>query len=465
MAAFSEDKYDPISLNSILFKDCANVDDKESLGFKFWDMCYLILRMFYVVVKEAVRIFMCFPIKLWFRGCRYFSSEFNNKLVFVVPAYNDFRSLQRVIEIVSTSKDNVLVLDKREYYKAFPRLLILLKSVQSSMRLLKSISKLPAEKKNIIISNLHTLFLSPGFTYYVRKIINNTIPQLVVFANDNSYDRRILIYACEEKNIKTLYVQHASVSYAFPELHTTYSFLDGLDALNKYIAGGKEIHGKVFLLGAIRYDELRRYRTLRKQYKRYCIGVAVNSLDDVNMVEKLCAKLLEYNSDLTIKLRFHPAMKKRMFNHEGKERISYTYASEEKILDYLDSIDLQIAGDTGIHLDTILGGVPSFAYNFNSSLKFYGDSYDYVKNGLIEIVDSFEKVENLITIQRINRPDSSLIRLYDESYGKTYMGHCSEIVANFIKNGCNFNLFEKENNLVQISYKDSCYYIINDDNI
>ena len=460
MAAFSEDKYDPISLNAIWLKNCANVDDKESMCIRIWDMCYLILRMFYVVIKEAVRIFMCFPIKLWFRRCRYFSSEFNNKLVFVVPAYNDFRSLQRVIEIVSTSKDNVLVLDKREYYKAFPRLLILLKSVQSSMRLLKSISKLPAEKKNIIISYLHILFLSPGFTYYARKIINNSTPQLVVFLNDHSYDRRALIYSCEENGITTLYVQHASVSYAFPELRTTYSFLDGLDALNKYIAGGKEIHGKVFLLGAIRYDELRRYRKLRKQYMRHCIGIAVNSLDDMSMVAKLCAKLLEYNSDLTIKLRFHPAMKKRMFNHEGKERISYTYASEEKILDYLDSIDLQIAGDTGIHLDSILGGVPSLAYNFNSSLKCYGDSYNYVKTGLIQYADSFEQVRCFIENNLANQIDPCVVRKFDAAYDGSYAGNCSEIVADFIMNGCNFDLFIEKKKMKEIMYKHISYYTL-----
>ena len=460
MAAFSEDKYDPISLNAIWLKNCANVDDKESMCIRIWDMCHITLRMIYVVIKEAARILMYFPVKLWFRRCRYFSLELNNKLVFVVPAYNDSRSLQRVIEIVSASKDDVLVLNKREYYKAFPRLLIFFKSIQSIIRLLKNISKLPAGKKDVIISNLHTLFLSPGFTYYARKIINNSIPQLVVFANDHSYDRRALIYSCEENGITTLYVQHASVSYAFPELRTTYSFLDGLDALNKYIAGGKEIHGKVFLLGAIRYDELRRYRKLRKQYMRHCIGIAVNSLDDMSMVAKLCAMFLEYYSDVNIKLRFHPAMKKNKFKYEGLERILYTYATEEQLMDYLDSIDLQIAGDTGIHLDSILGGVPSLAYNFNSSLKCYGDSYNYVKTGLIQYADSFEQVRCFIENNLANQIDPCVVRKFDAAYDGNYAGNCSEIVADFIMYGCKFDLFIEKKKLKEIMYKHISYYTL-----
>ena len=459
MAAFSEDKYDPISLNAIWLKYCTNVNDKESMGVRLWDMCYLTLRLFYVIIKETARIFMCFPIKLWFRRCRYFSSEFNNKLVFVVPAYNDFRSLQRVIEIVSTSKDNVLVLDKREYYKAFPRLLILLKSVQSSMRLLKSISKLPAEKKNIIISNLHTLFLSPGFTYYARKIINNSTPQLVVFSNDHSYDRRILIYACEENDIKTLYVQHASVSYAFPELHTTYNFLDGLDALDKYTGEDKEMHGKVILLGAVRYDGLQKYKMSRVSYKRNCIGLAINSMDDLCLVNNFVSKLSSRLGGIRIKIRCHPAMKIKLYKQRQSARIVYTFASDEDIIDYLDSIDLQIAGDSGVHLDAILGGVPSLAYNFSSHSNFFGDNYNYVSNRIIPFVDSIEQVENYVIGAPI-RADKPSVRRYDEAFGKSYAGSCSEIVADFIMGGCNFDLFIAKHKIEEVLYKDILYYAL-----
>lgn len=463
----SRDKYDPVSLNAICFLEESLSKKQIWMNVNACGVLFYILVVFYIVcaiVKELGKIVCRFPIRCWFKRYRYFSERLEGKIVFVVPPLNDYRSLERVIDIVSENETNVLILDKKEYYNAFPRLLILVKSFFSIFQLLHNVSSLPSDMRYIAYKHIDALFLSSGFTYCARKVFEKSSPECIVFANDHSYDRKSLILLSEDLGFKTIYIQHASISSAFPELRTTYSFLDGMDVLEKYTSDEKKIYSKIILIGAVRYDGLRLYSINRKCYKRDCIGIAVNDLDDAISVKKLYDYLLKHLVNLKIKIRLHPAMKKSLYDFCcGKDRIVCISAEDEDVRAYLDSIDLQLAGDSGIHLDAVFGGVPTFVYNFSNSK--YVDSYDYVKNGLIEIVDSFEKVENLITNQRINRPDSRSIRLYDESYGKTYMGHCSEIVANFIKNGCNFNLFEKENNLVQISYKKSCYYIINDDNI
>ena len=458
----SRDKYDPVSLNAICFLEESLSKKQIWMNVNEYGVIYYILVVFYIVcaiVKELGKIVCRFPIRCWFKGYCYFSQKLDGKVVFVVPPLNDYRSLKRVIDIVSKNKSNVFVLDKKEYYNAFPRLLILIKSFFSIFHLLNNVSSLPSDMRYIAYKYIDALFLSSGFTYCARKVLENSSPECIVFANDHSYDRRALIYACEEKKIKTVYVQHASVSYAFPELHTTYNFLDGIDALEKYTEGNKETHGKVILLGAIRYDGLQKYKMRRKSYKRNCIGLAINSMDDLCVVNDFVSKLLIRFSGMKIKIRCHPAMKKRLHKQRQRTHIIYTYASDENIIDYLDSIDLQIAGDSGVHLDAILGGVPSLAYNFSSKSKSFGDNYNYVSCGMIPYAESFDQVENFI-VNKIKSVDKKLVKFYDEAFGKSYAGACSEIVAEFIMSGCDFSFFVEKHNMEEVMYNDMIYYAL-----
>lgn len=455
----SRDKYDPVSLNAICFLS-EEIDEKQS-QMNMCGICFYILVVFHLVctiVKEIGRIISFFSIRYWFKGYTYFSQKLDGKIVFVVPPLNDYRSLKRVIDVVSENKTNVLVLDKKEYFIAFPRLLILVKSFFSIFQLLYNVSSLPSDMRYIAYKHINTLFLSSGFTYCARKVLVESSPECVVFANDHSYDRKALILLTEDLGLKTIYIQHASVSTAFPELHTTYSFLDGMDVLEKYTSGKKEIYGKIVLIGAMRYDSLRLYSINRKCYKRNCIGVAINPIDDIGNVIKFCNQLLDDLNDLKIKIRLHPEMRGKCSDFGNNDRIICISAKDEDIKDYLDSIDLQIAGNSGIHLDAFFGGVPTFVYNF-SNLK-YVDSFDYVNNGMIEFVNSVEKVESYVKDLPTDIVNSRLIKTYDESYEKSYMGQCSEIVANFIISGCDFNQFQKVNNLNKKMYKNSCYYTI-----
>ena len=58
-------------------------------------------------------------------------------------------------------------------------------------------------------------------------------------SNDHSPANRALLLVAKSKGIKTVYMQHASVSNLFPVLDFDYSFLDGVNAYNIY----KEIEG------------------------------------------------------------------------------------------------------------------------------------------------------------------------------------------------------------------------------
>ena len=97
-------------------------------------------------------------------------------------------------------------------------------------------------------------------------------------------------------------MQHCSIGYHFPELHFTYSFLDGLETFEKYKRIG-EISGVIFLIGNPRFDIISNYKN--KKVKSGYIGIASNLLDDEQSIIRTCKYLID-NGYNRIYLRPHP---------------------------------------------------------------------------------------------------------------------------------------------------------------
>ncbi len=143
-------------------------------------------------------------------------------------------------------------------------------------------------------------------------------------------------------------------------------------------------------------------------------------------------------------------------------RFHYTCATDESMIDYLDSIDVQISNDSGVHLDAILGGVRTIAYNL--SHYEYGDNYEYLKNGLICLATDINQLVSFIKDNNTT-VDTEVVRLYDESYNKSYSGHCSDIISDFILSGFDMEKLSTKFNLKQDSINGCKYSYIPDINI
>lgn len=428
----AEEKYDTMSLNAIYFDRRSPYEKQIPSSVKVHSMWYYVWRILYACIIEIAKIIIRVPFRQWFAGWNYYQKIYDGTILFVLPSLNNFRSLERIIKRVKDSRDNVVV-NGNAYYKSLPRLYVLYYSIRNIPKLLRQIKDLPPADRRIVGHYNYLFFITSGYTYCYMRLLSKYKPECVVMSNDHIGYCRALILICEDLGIKTIYVQHASVSYAFPELHFSFSFLDGIDALEKYTAEGKKVCGEAILLGAVRYDRLGEYRLSRHQHPRHCIGIAINKLDDDRKVNEFCNQLLEAFGDLKIKIRSHPSMKKNPLVFDNKERICYTCATDESIIDFLDSIDILVAGDSGVHLDAILGGVPTIAYNF-SSLP-YSDNYKYVEHGLINLTGNINELLTMVGKKHSEFPHMSLVRLYDESFGKSYAGKCSEIIGDFIING------------------------------
>lgn len=423
---YCKGKYNPFEINEIIFKKESGYKKLIPDSFRKTGVFVVIIRTLYITLRSFLSgIFSILKNNL--------KDMFDNKCLFVIPTVNNQRALQKVIDIVQYKKDNVRVAIKDFGFGLY----VALMSLPYLPILWYKYTKLTIEEKRLVSYYLENFVFASGFVEFYFRILQKYKPECVVFANDHIYMTKSLELVCEDLKIQTIYVQHASVSYAFPELHFAYSFLDGKDSLLKYTSFGKKSIGNIIILGAARYDGLSSYRNNRNPHNRNCIGVAINLLDDNDIVNDFCKDVLLTHPNLKIKIRSHPALKDKPFKFDDDERIIYTCATDEPMTDYLDSIDFQVSGDSCVHFDAIIGGVNTIVYNL--SKKCFSDNYQYVKSGFIKFAENIEQVFEFANCH----PDISLVRFYDESYQKTYSGKCSDIIAEFIIKGYNLEILKK----------------------
>ena len=75
-----------------------------------------------------------------------------------------------------------------------------------------------------------------SYVPYFINILSKTKPKLVIVSNDHSLNCRSLRLAAQILGIRTLYIQHASISNIFPPLEFDYALLDGLVSYKKYVS-------------------------------------------------------------------------------------------------------------------------------------------------------------------------------------------------------------------------------------
>ncbi|MBR3304068.1 MAG: hypothetical protein IKI67_07820, partial [Bacteroidales bacterium] len=196
-------------------------------------------------------------------------------------------------------------------------------------------------------------FSAIGLYYCAKKFFQKNKIAIAVFANDHSTLSLCLRIAAQKKNICTLYTQHASVSEEFPPLSFTYSFLDGVESLEKYQKAG-EIKGSVFLTGSPRFDEIAKIRQVGKVViNEKVIGIAVNTFDCYENVRELC---LQLKDDYKLIVRPHPAMPLGDFANLKKYGIDFSNSKEETPFEFLLRINWLISNVSAIHLDAVLFG-------------------------------------------------------------------------------------------------------------
>jgi len=295
----------------------------------------------------------------------------------------------------------------------------------------RGLSYLPTKIK----AGHYTSFLSVyGDLAVFLRTLSEVRPEYVVVSNDHSPGPRCLVAAARYLGIKTVYMQHASVSSLFPALRFTYAFLDGEKSLRTYEAcevnwpGGVSGYPKpqVFLSGQ------KKQLIYSDAVSDAVIGVAVNTLDPVDGIFSLVHVLRR--ADFPILLRWHPGQSvtdiARIYaEFEGDPLVQLSDPLREHVAGFLDRIHTMIAGNSSIHLEAALMGRRTIYFEIVPPAT--PDYYGYVKEKISVHARSVEELLSMLCNDESHNEEErgESIRHYSETYGTLWNGMEGELVA------------------------------------
>lgn len=244
---------------------------------------------------------------------------------------------------------------------------------------------------------------------------------------------RYMLAVAHHLKIKSVYMQHASVSKLFPPLRVNYAFLDGQCALDIYHECERNRAPNsnnyptplVMLTGQKKYLE-RNHKTLSQ-----AIGIALNPMDNMDCAIDLIKYLL--SNGFEIRIRCHPGqsvqdLKKFRSEFSSSSKVTFSDIKKESVSSFMGQIHWMIAGNSSIHLEAALAGIVPIYYEFGS--PDFPDYYGYVKYGVAKHPKSNQEiVEILKNGSNWTEPKVEAVRYYSITYLTQWDGREGELVA------------------------------------
>ncbi len=371
-----------------------------------------IIVIFKELLKDVIFLFICPKFKI--NSAWLVSETLNNKnsLYFLNNELNiPFLNLES--SLTSTKSKYTLQSRSKIFYDLiFPFILILF--------------LLLSDKRAYYLKYVDLFFKAFGRVEAYSHELRVFKPKLLVFANDHNVNQRSLLLAAKSLRIKTVYIQHASISTYFPPLLFDYSLLEGVDSLKKYTVIGK-MSSSVQLVGMPKLDN---YLSLaNKRIGIKTIGICFNQGDDLDRINNLITFLLKKFPDIRVLLRPHPS-DKRSINSNSCVLVSNSKA--ENSFEFLSSVDCIIAGESSILLEATLFNVLSINYNMSSVLRY--DYYGFIKNGVAIYASSDRDLYDIIKGNKDKRASLfSNAKEYNDVVNTPYFGKSQAMVIESIK--------------------------------
>lgn len=272
-----------------------------------------------------------------------------------------------------------------------------------------------------------------SYLAYFYRVLSQVNPEFVITANDHNSPNRCMLAVAHHLGIKTVYLQHASVSPIFPALRVTYAFLDGQCALDTYRQCDKNQPDTVRDVPVPQVILSGQKKLLRRSanHKRGIIGVALNALDNSQAGIQLISALSD--NGLHVRLRWHPGQSDKSTSQyreafSDSELVSLSDPSEEPVSDFMEQIGWLIAGNSSIHLEAALAGVMPIYYELTPADQ--PDYYGYVKHGLSRSAASVEELLALVEgTMGSHTPNIEAVRYYSSTYLTQWENKEGDLVA------------------------------------
>jgi hypothetical protein len=276
--------------------------------------------------------------------------------------------------------------------------------------------------------------LTFAFRFVNRVWLKLCKPRLLVILTDHQMVARDMAKSAKRSGVRTLYMQHASVTDKFPALITDYAFLEGNDAKDKYL---NISHGHsdttIELVGILKLNGITSNTDKRDRIAN--IGICTNEFDDIEIADKLI-KLLKKEYKIT--LRPHPGDHRYELWHEMAQNhdIIFSGSRSQSASDFLMASDCVVSYNCGIITEALMLNKPTFSFQLS---KEDFDHYGFIEH---DIVSHFNNAADLAAeLKKIrNNPDSvnwkGRVKYYCDTIDTPYEGKSSELVKQlFIKYG------------------------------
>ena len=358
------------------------------------------------------------PPQKEYEGCLFYGLS-NNTRVTLLPIIKQMNSAKLVCYLYPKQFPSW-----RLYWYALPHIFDLLKAIKCAI---------PEDKP------LFKLFFSKFWRMYgcekvAAEMLEYYKPKVVVMANDHLEFNRCLLFEAKKRNIKTIYVQHASVGTNFPPLQFSFSMLDGQDSFNKYKKVG-DMEGSVYLCGGVRFDPIKQIEMSSHVDKQ--VGVAINLLDREPVIKEICIELQKRLKEegVMLCLRPHPQMSvnnwKLWCENNG---ILFSSPASESSFKFILRQSVVISNQCSIHLDSAMCHVPSIIYNMAD--RKIDDVYLFVRNSLVKEAASIDDLMSFIRSADRSAINEDAVKYYNCSYGANYEGHVAEMISTLVNAIC-----------------------------
>ena len=272
------------------------------------------------------------------------------------------------------------------------------------------------------------------WSFYFFFLIRRIRPKLVIMSNDHNIENRTLLNICRVLDIRTAYVQHASVSGRFPALRFDYSFLDGSAARaiydgcenNRCDTASLPDERHIFLTGVQKH--------LGDRSKDSGIGVAVKHKNDITAIRDVLRQISA--SDHAVVLRWHPGAAPAEITRleslaDEFSGLNFSDPREESVSGFASRIGCLVAGNTGIHLETSICGVPSIYYVIEDDGAF--DYHGFVAQGLSINAPDEQALASLLADISGLKINADAVRAYSATFRTEWQDREGELVSSHIK--------------------------------
>lgn len=369
--------------------------------------------------------------------------------LFFIGTLNQAKSLIECLYSLKNSKQETLAIYLPSVHDKLPKDLPVQKLYFSKSQIIVSLIlllkngpklyfKIRKERKFESFKYFNIIIQSYIFIPYFLDILDKIKPISCITSNDHSVPNRSFLAVAKFLNIPTIYMQHASVSNLFPQLDVDYAFLDGMNSLGIYESIGNEDYSKttIFLTG-----QKKKINKVTKDQSNFQIAVAVNNLDDINKTLDFIEVLKKIN--LKIKIRTHPAqypffLAKLHHYINNNQHVIFSDPAQESLDSFFTKSLFLVAGNSSIHLEAVIAGLPSYFYNFSNNDDM-SDYYGYIKLGLISQLPTLQGLsrEDICSMNVLSNQAIKAAKHYSSTFHTKWEGREGELTAQVIKQKIN----------------------------